>query len=104
MRRAFSLAALLVATSAVAVIVATTAGAGPGGKRGGSDVYIVVLEEPPAAAYEGGTSDLAATKPARGKKLDKRDANVQRYAAHLRSRHDDIANGVGASRLYDYEF
>jgi subtilisin family serine protease len=71
--------------------------------KGVSDVYIVQLVEAPVAAYEGGIAGFAATKPNAGRKLDRRDPNVQRYAAYLRSRHGAVANAVGAARLYDYE-
>src|SRR5688572_26384215 len=80
------------------------AAAAPGSAgKGASDVYVVVLEEPPVAAYEGGVAGIPPTRPAPGRRLDKRDANVQRYVAHLRGRHADVANRAGAVRIYDYE-
>src|SRR5688572_17836151 len=72
--------------------------------RGVSDVYLVQLVELPVAAYEGGIAGFPATKPNAGRKLDKTSPNVARYATLLRSRHDAVANGIGAQRLYDYEY
>jgi subtilisin family serine protease len=104
-----------VVSLALVVLIATsmsgTAGAredagakaSPVGK-GTSDVYVVQLGEAPVAGYEGSLAGYPATKPNAGKKLDKRDPNVRRYAAYLRSRHDAVANGIGAARLYDYEY
>ena len=76
--------------------------AAPG--KGSSDVHIVLLEETPVAAYEGGIRGYPATKPAPGTKLNKNNANVQKYAGFLRSRHAAVASGVGATRIYDYEY
>lgn len=76
--------------------------AAPG--KGSSDVHIVLLEETPVAAYEGGIRGYPATKPAPGTKLNKNNANVQKYAGFLRSRHAAVASGVGATRVYDYEY
>jgi hypothetical protein len=101
----------LAAAFLVAVVFTGTAGAVQGSDanatatgKGVSDVYLVVLEEAPVAAYEGGVAGYRATKPAPGQKLDKRAANVARYAGYLRSRHDAVANGVGAARIYDYSY
>lgn len=76
--------------------------AAPG--KGSSGVYIVQLEGPPVAAYEGGIAGLAATAPARGQKINPNDAKVQRYVGHLRSRHNAVANSVGAVKFYDYDY
>jgi subtilisin family serine protease len=76
--------------------------AAPG--KGSSDVHIVLLEETPVAAYEGAIRGYPATKPAPGTKLNKNNPNVQKYAGFLRSRHAAVANGVGATRIYDYEY
>lgn len=73
-------------------------------KTGASDVYLVLLGEAPAGAYEGGIAGYPATKPAAGKRFNKKDAKVQRYVNFLRSRHAEVANSVGAARVYDYEY
>jgi subtilisin family serine protease len=104
-------AVLAFAAGVVAMLtVGVLAGAASAGERGqgkassASDVYVVIMEEPPVAGYSGGIAGLPATKPARGHKLDRTDSNVRRYAAHLRSRHGDVAAAVGATRIYDYEY
>ncbi len=81
-------------------------GAAPAGsgKAGASDVYLVLLGEVPAGAYTGGIAGYPATKPATGKRFNKNDAKVQRYVNYLRSRHAQVANSVGATREYDYEY
>src|SRR5829696_856320 len=111
MRRVAMVCAALVGASLITVFLAGTAGARQGDDaqatgtgKGVSDVYIVLLEEAPVAAYQGGIAGYPATKPAPGKKLNKKDANVQKYAGYLRSRHDGVARAVGATRIYDYEY
>ena len=51
-------------------------------------IYIVQLRELPTVAYDGKTAGFAATKPAKGQKLDMLSAAVTRYVAHLTARHD----------------
>src|SRR5262245_43772590 len=106
-RRVVALAVVFLITAFPAGIAGAREGIdatnSPAGK-GVSDVYVVQLEEAPVAAYDGGIAGIPATKPSAGKKLDKRDPNVARYAAYLRSRHDAVATGIGAQRLYDYEY
>jgi subtilisin family serine protease len=102
MRRAvLACAAGVLATLTIGIAAGTAAAREAGGA---GSVHLVLLEEPPVAAYDGGIAGLAATKPRPGKKLDRNDANVRRYAAHLRSRHGAVAGAAGASRIYDYEF
>ncbi|MFB6723863.1 S8 family serine peptidase [Kribbella sp. NPDC056345] len=106
---------IVVLVSCLIVATATTGAAGaqgesPGaapadsGKAGASDVYLVLLDEAPAGAYAGGIAGYPATKPAAGKRFNKKDAKVQRYVNYLRSRHAQVANSVGATREYDYEY
>jgi subtilisin family serine protease len=63
-----------------------------------SGVYIVVMKGDPAAAYKGGIAGLRATKPAAGKKLDRRNADVTRYAAHLDGQHAQALAAAGVPR------
>jgi subtilase family protein/fibronectin type III domain protein/PA domain-containing protein/peptidase inhibitor I9 len=109
MREGLRVGATLTAVALMSVLLASTAAArqndgeaAPG--KGSSGVYIVQLDEPPVVAYEGGIAGLAATAPARGQKINPSDAKVQRYAGHLRSRHNAVANSVGAAKFYDYEY
>ena len=67
-----------------------------------TNVYIVQLEGNPAVAYEGGEYGLAATRPARGEKIDPSDAAVQAYVQHLISRHDQMIASVGGEKAYSY--
>jgi hypothetical protein len=98
------LVVVALATAAAATSRTASEGKSSPEAKGGSDAYIVQLDEPAVAAYEGGIAGFPATAPAPGKKIDKTDRNVQRYAAHLRSRHDAVANAVGATKFYDYEY
>jgi subtilisin family serine protease len=111
MKQPVRAAAVLVGIVLIAAMLPGSADAGAGNDaegqgagKGGSDVYLVVLQEAPAAAYEGGIAGYPATKPAPGRKLNKRAPDVERYAGYLRSRHGAVANAVGASRIYDYVY
>jgi subtilisin family serine protease len=102
--------AALAVAALFTVLLTGTAGARQGSDahgstvKGVSDAYIVILEEAPAAAYTGGIAGYAATKPAAGKKLNKNNANVQKYVGYLVSRHNAVARSVGATKMYDYEY
>ena len=67
-------------------------------------VYVVRMLEDPVVAYAGGIPGLAATAPARGRKLDPTHPAVVRYAAHLDGRHADALSRAGGRKLYDYRF
>ena len=67
--------------------------------------YIVQLRELPAVAYDGSISGLAATKPAKGQKIDPNSAVVTKYVGHLDAKHDAELKAVGATKkLYDYTY
>lgn len=53
--------------------------------------YIVVLKAEPVATYDGGVAGIAATKPAKGKKLDAKAPNVQKYQKHLAKEQKKVA-------------
>jgi len=59
--------------------------------------YIVTMLQEAAIAYDGGVAGLPATKPARGKKLDRTAADVERYVGHLRRSHDAALAEVGGA-------
>jgi Subtilase family/Fibronectin type-III domain/PA domain/Peptidase inhibitor I9 len=68
-------------------------------------VYLVRLGELPAVAYDGGVAGYAATKPARGQKIDPNAPDVAKYVGYLKNRHDDaLARVGGGQKLYDYGF
>jgi hypothetical protein len=67
--------------------------------------YIVHLADPPVVAYTGGVAGLAATRPARGQKIDPNAPAVTRYKAHLQGKHDAALAAVGGARkLYSYGY
>jgi subtilisin family serine protease len=103
--------AALTALFAVALAIASVVAVGSAGARGessaekaSSNVYIVRMVELPVVAYEGGIAGFAATKPARGSKIDPDDQNVVRYAGYLDSRHNDVLGKVGGNKVYDYRY
>ncbi|HVZ45280.1 MAG TPA: S8 family peptidase [Ramlibacter sp.] len=65
-------------------------------------VYIVQLAEEPVAGYRGTIRGLAATRPARGHKIDSADPAVSAYRSYLQSRHDKLVRAVGGRKLYSY--
>ena len=68
-------------------------------------VYIVQMADLPVVAYDGSTAGYAATKPAKGKKIDVTSAAVTRWTDNLKSKHGNALRSVGAtSRLYDYAY
>ena len=59
--------------------------------------YLVQLSERPAISYTGGVAGIPATKPAKGQKINRDDANVKEYVSYLRSKHDAALAKVGRS-------
>jgi subtilisin family serine protease len=91
---------LVLVMLAVVVALASASQAASDGSR---STYIVQLIQTPAAGYEGGVAGYPATKPLRGKKLDKQSSRVRGYAAHLERQHSEaLAEVGGAEKLYDY--
>ena len=67
--------------------------------------YIVQMRDLPVVAYDGSIKGLAATKPAKGHKIDPSSAVVTKYVGHLNAKHDAELKGVGATKkLYDYTY
>lgn len=70
-----------------------------------SKVYIVQLADAPVTAYTGGVSGMAATKPAKGQKIDPNSAAVRKYMDYLAARQDAVLAGVGGGKkLYSYGY
>ncbi len=65
--------------------------------------YIVVLEESPAAGYGGGVAGLAPTLPEEGEKLDPHSPRVQKYAAYLQKRQDEVAAAAEVEPATTYQ-
>ena len=69
----------------------------------GSQTYIVQMLDAPAVSYTGGVPGLAATKPAKGKKIDSESSAVKNYVNYLKGKHDRALEKVGgAQKIYDY--
>lgn len=104
------LSAALASTLFMAGIAAPAHGAAPSNRAAGAEqavpsnrAYIVQLAERPVTAYDGGIAGYAATRPAKGQKIDPNDAKVVRYMAYLAARHDSLLAGAGGGRkLYSY--
>ena len=91
---------------AVALVAIVAAGlAWTSDTRAGAktETYIVQLSGNPAVAYDGEIG-LAATRPAKGTKLDPTSPAVREYVQHLTSTHDGIAAAIGADKIYSYKY
>ena len=67
--------------------------------------YIVQMEAAPVVAYGGGVAGYAATKPAKGRKIDPASPSVVKYAGYLKRQHAAVvAKLTGATKMYDYVF
>ena len=69
-----------------------------------SSIYIVQLKGKPIIAYEGDIKGYAATKPAKGKKLNPNSANVKKYASYLEKNQNKVMSSVGANKVYSYRY
>ena len=97
-RRALAGLATLVALTGL-----TLAGATGGTAATDSKLYIVQMLQSPAVAYTGDVAGLAATKPAKGQKIDPNSADVKKYTDYLKGEHDkSLAKVGGANKVYDY--
>jgi len=67
-------------------------------------LYIVQMKQAPVAGYTGGISGYAATKPAKGRKLDSTAPAVTKYADYLTARHDAKLAAVGGRKAYSYRY
>ena len=66
--------------------------------------YIVQLADKPLIAYEGNIQGLAATKPARNKKLDLSSSANKSYRSFLSERRQQALDSVpGARKVHDYQ-
>jgi peptidase inhibitor I9 len=98
-------AAIVAAFAAIAAALLVTLPAA--GASGGQPqhTYIVQMLADPVVAYTGGVPGLAATKPAKGQKIDPTSNDVVKYVGYLSSRHDAaLAKVGGGEKLYDYAY
>ncbi|HEX7222564.1 MAG TPA: S8 family serine peptidase, partial [Candidatus Limnocylindrales bacterium] len=85
------------------LLLAVSASGAPGDAT--AKTYIVQMLQAPVVAYEGGEAGLAATKPARGEKINPNSAAVKKYADYLVGQHDAALKTVGgATKVYDYTY
>ena len=100
--------ALSVTGSAVADAASTATTSTPPAAADGlgtAGVYVVQMADLPVVAYDGSTAGYAATKPAKGSKIDVTSTAVTRWADNLKSKHANALRSVGATtRLYDYAY
>ena len=71
---------------------------GPPALANGAKSYIVVMENMPLVAYDGEIKGLAATKPAKGKKLNPNSQASKKYQAHLKSSQSTAQRSAGVSQ------
>ena len=57
-------------------------------KSGNAKSYIVLMADSPVISYEGNITNLAATKPGKGKKINPNSAHVRKYQKFLEKSHD----------------
>jgi subtilisin family serine protease len=70
-----------------------------------NNVYIVRLAGSPVTAYKGGIKGYAATKPAKGRKIDPNSPRVVNYMSYLTARHDAVLGAAGGGKkVYDYGY
>jgi len=68
------------------------------------DIYIVQLKGAPVVSYEGDTYGYERTKPAKGKKVDRKAAHVKKYVQHLEDQQDQVMHSAGGRKVYNYSF
>ena len=96
-------AAAACAMSSPAVAASDDSAKGADKRLPRNGAYIVQLAELPVTAYSGGIAGFAATKPAKGQKINPNDAKVMRYMSYLAARHDALLGAAGGGRkLYSY--
>ncbi len=97
-------AAVLVAAATLTALTTTTSGA-QAAPSAPTETYLVQTADAPVATYNGGVAGIAATRPATGRKIDTRAANVRAYRDHLADRRSDVlrrANVSAGKKVYDY--
>jgi len=94
----------VLAFTILATFVLTVSASGAAGADGTTGLYIVQMRLDPVVAYQGGVAGIPATKPAKGKKIDRKSAAVEQYVGHLKATHDQALASVGAQKVYDYVY
>jgi subtilisin family serine protease len=89
--------------AAAGVLFATAAGQASGGSA--ESLYIVQFAGKPLATYAGGVQGFAATKPAKGHRIDTHTANATGYSKYLANRQHVVLASTGISSnkvVYSY--
>ena len=96
----------VLAFALLAMLAFTVAASGASSSSGSTGLYIVQMRLEPVVAYEGGVAGIPATKPGKGKKVDRNAEAVKRYVGHLKASHDRTLAAVGAAsaKIYDYVY
>ncbi|NUT37217.1 MAG: S8 family peptidase [Hamadaea sp.] len=96
----------VLALAALSVTVNSSATSASPGADTTRQTYLVQTAGDPVASYAGGVTGYAATKPAKGKKVNAHSAAAKAYAKLLTDRHDATLRkaGIAADRKgYDYQ-
>ncbi|HEY0856121.1 MAG TPA: S8 family peptidase [Albitalea sp.] len=81
------------------------AASGKGAPAASNNAYIVQMADQPVTAYRGGVAGYAATKPAKGQKINPNAPAVVRYKDYLAARQDAaLASVGGGKKLYNYGY
>jgi subtilisin family serine protease len=95
-RTRYGVSLLAAVALAAAGLTSLPSGAAAAAASGGPTArYLVQLDEEPLATYTGGVPGIAATKPARGGKLNRTSGNAKAYREHLRQQRKAVLDGVG---------
>jgi hypothetical protein len=88
-----------------ALTVSFMAAAAQAGEATGPRTYVVQMDGESVVAFQGGVAGLAATRPARGAKVDRNHPDVAAYVKHLDERSAAALRAAGGgSKLYNYRF
>ena len=69
-----------------------------------TNIYIVQLQGDPIVAYEGDIAGYAATKPGKGKKVNRNNKNVKKYGTYLKAQQDQLIHSAGGTKAYNYTY
>jgi subtilisin family serine protease len=101
MKRSLRRALVMLAGLAVGAVVLASGGVA----AQSTQTYVVQMLQSPVVAYDGGIAGYAATRPAKGEKIDPLSQKVARYVDFLNSRHSAALDRVGGGqKLYDYDY
>lgn len=99
---------LSLATATILAVAVGNAGGAHAAAQADSStsIYIVQVAGSPIASYTGDVAGFAATKPAKGAKVDTRSSAAKAYRAHLRAKRSELLRKVDLGArpaLYNYD-